>query len=165
MRKLLTMEKSVKLVFDADGVIQDSAAIQSVVASAEEVAQVFEHWKIIMGHSRARLDVARAKVIKTRLKDGYSVEDLCLAIDGCCASAFHMGENDRQMVYDSIALILRDADHVDKFIKAGEKAHEMLAQREQRREAATGGEPAKPTPEQVARARDLLRGLKLRRVA
>jgi hypothetical protein len=155
-----------RLVVDGDGVITDSKEIQSAVNSAEAVAEVFEHWRIIMGHSRARLDAVRAKVIKARLTDGYSVEDLCLAVDGCCASAFHMGDNDRQQVFDSITLILRDADHVDKFIRAGEKAHEMLSQREQRREAAsTSPEPIKPTPEQVARARDLLKNLKLRRVA
>jgi hypothetical protein len=136
------------------------------------VNKVFEHWKTIMGHSRARLDMARARVIKARLKDGYTLEDLCLAIDGCGASSFHMGENDRNTTYDAITLILRDADHVDRFMQLGERAHQVVQQanerqkqeEEQRAEAAN----FKPrTAEEIARARQMLKsaGIRLRRVA
>jgi hypothetical protein len=132
--------------------------------SPENVLTVFNHWTAIMDHKRARMDVARARVIRERLRDGYSVEDLCLAIDGCAASSFHMGENDRRQVYDSISLILRDADHVDKFIRAGETAHRMIAQSVERsKEAAVAAAP--PTPEQVEKVRDMLRNVRLRRVA
>ena len=131
-----------------------------------QVIQVFEHWKTIMGHERARLDMARARVIKQRFRDGYTLEDLCLAIDGCAASAFHMGENDRGQVYDSVTLILRDADHVDKFIRAGERAHQMIEQSQRRKEQERQEQtrPA-PTEEEKARVRELLRGVKLKRVA
>lgn len=130
----------------------------------EDVAAVFNHWRIIMGHQRARMDLARAKVIRARMQDGYSVEDLCIAIDGCAASAFHMGENDRGQIFDSITLILRDADHVDKFIRAGETAHKLLEQREQRK-ADDAKVLTPPTDEQVAKVRELLKSVKLRRVA
>ena len=108
--------------------------------------------------------MVRAKVIRARLADGYSLEDLCLAVDGCAASAWHQGENDRRTVYDSLALILRDADHTERFMAAGEQAHKMIEQREVRR-AEEQKQAAPPTEEQVARVRELLRSVKLRRVA
>jgi hypothetical protein len=130
----------------------------------ENVLAVFSHWQIIMDHKRAKMDVVRARVIRERMRDGYTVEDLCLAIDGCAASAFHMGENRDRTVYDSITLILRDADHVDKFIKAGETAHKLIEQREERREKeAISLVP--PTQEQVEKVRHMLKAVRLRRVA
>jgi hypothetical protein len=39
-----------------------------------------------------------------------------LAIDGCKASAWHMGENDRHKKFDSLGLIFRDAEQIEKFI-------------------------------------------------
>jgi hypothetical protein len=135
---------------------------------AESVAAVFAHWKVIMGHERARMDLKRAQVIRDRLRDGYSVDDLCLAVEGCAASAFHCGENDRGQRYDSLTLILRDADHVDKFISMGEQARRMIAAREQRREEAAAQEQKRaqpPTEEEKVRVRELLRSCKIRRVA
>lgn len=133
---------------------------------ADSVAEVFAHWKFLMGHDRARMDLKRAQVIRDRLRDGYTVEDLFLAIEGCASSAFHMGENDRRQVYDSITLILRDADHVDKFISMGELARKKIAAMQDRQEqhaAKTAAAP--PSDEEKARVRELLKSVRLRRVA
>jgi hypothetical protein len=127
------------------------------------VAEVFSHWKFIMGHERARMDVKRAQVIRDRLRDGYTLEDLCLAIEGCAASAFHMGMNDRHQKYDSITLILRDADHVDQFIERGEEARRIIDAREQRKEVS--GPRTPPTEEEKVRVRELLKSVRLKRVA
>lgn len=81
--------------------------------SAEEV---FEYWKSIHGHPRAILDAKRRRLINDRLKEGFTVESLKLAIDGCKASAWHQGENDRHQVFDDISLICRDAGKVEQFI-------------------------------------------------
>lgn len=128
------------------------------------VQAVFEHWKITMDHKRAVLDPSRQKAISQALRWGYTVDLLCLAIDGCRASAFHMGENQRGQVYDSLTLILRDADHIDKFIKAGEHAHQIIERRMQEEEHRAA-ETVERTPEQIQRARDLLATVKLKRVA
>ena len=131
---------------------------------AETVAAVFNHWRIMMAHDRAKMDFKRAQAIRDRLRDGYSVDDLCLAIDGCCASAWHMGQNDRHIKYDSITLILRDADHVDRFISMGEEAHKMIEARKQRQEIAEKlAQP--PTEQEKERVRELLKSVRLRRVA
>jgi hypothetical protein len=75
-----------------------------------------------MGHSQALLDTKRSRAIAARLK-AYSVEQLKLAIDGCKASPWHQGQNDRHQVYDDIELICRDAKRVEAFIaRVGQKS-------------------------------------------
>lgn len=80
------------------------------------VEVVFDHWQSVMGSPRSKLDAKREKVIKSALKAGYSVEDLCKAIDGCALSPFHMGLNDQRTKFNGIDLILRNADQIDKFV-------------------------------------------------
>jgi len=88
------------------------------------VKLVFDYWRITHSHPQAQLGDSSSKrhrAIDGRLKDGYTVDQLKLAIDGCKNSPHHMGENDRSTVYDDIELICRDGAHVDKFIRlAGE---------------------------------------------
>jgi len=81
---------------------------------------IFNHWQQVMGHPRARLDDKRSKLIRRWLKLGYAASDLTAAIDGCKASDWHMGRNDKGQVYDALSLILRDADQIDKFIRINE---------------------------------------------
>lgn len=128
---------------------------------------LFEHWKAVMGHARARMDLARKKVIQARIGDGYTIDDLMMAIDGCAASAFHMGENDRGQRYDSLTLIFRDADHVDKFIRAGEYAHKIAAERVAKQAAAVIVEQRISSPvteEQKQKVRAALASVKLKKV-
>lgn len=85
-------------------------------ARRDQVASVFNHWRQVMKHPRSAMDAKRRKLIESRMKEGYSEEDLKSAIDGCSRSSFHMGGNDRQQRYDGLDLILRDASHVDNFL-------------------------------------------------
>jgi vacuolar-type H+-ATPase subunit I/STV1 len=75
-----------------------------------------------------------------------------------------MGENDRRQVFDSITLILRDADHCDRFISIGEKAHELIAAKQQRQEKEEAAK-VPPTEEEKEKVRELLKSVRLRRVA
>lgn len=87
---------------------------------ADDVRTVFAHWQQVHGHPTAKLGDTKSKRYKAiagRLRDGYSVEQLKAAVDGCKRSPHHMGENERATVYDDIELICRDAAHVDKFIR------------------------------------------------
>ncbi|HKX31349.1 MAG TPA: helix-turn-helix domain-containing protein [Blastocatellia bacterium] len=83
---------------------------------ADEITQVFEHWKLTLNHPNGRLDEKRKQKIRARLAEGFNVEDLKLAIDGCSKSPFHQGDNDRNKVFDDIELICRDAAHVERFM-------------------------------------------------
>lgn len=87
---------------------------------ADDSLIVFEYWQRVMDHPQAKLDGKRLKAIKGRLSDGYSVADLCRAVDGCKADPWSQGQNDRNTVYDDIELICRDGPKVDKFKRIAE---------------------------------------------
>ena len=81
------------------------------------VAVIFDYWQNTLGHPKARLDDKRRKVIGRALEDGYTAAELCEAIRGCAVTPHNMGINDRGARYDALGLILRDADHIDRFIR------------------------------------------------
>lgn len=83
----------------------------------DEVRAVFAAYQ--RHHPRAKLDAKRRSRIEDRLKDGYTIEELAQAIDGCHGSEWHRGQNDRGRRYTGLELILRDADHVEEFIALG----------------------------------------------
>ncbi|SPA17218.1 hypothetical protein [Cupriavidus taiwanensis] len=89
---------------------------EKVECQKDDTDAVFEHWRQAMHSPRSRLDDRRRKVIRNALTLGYSVRQLCDAIDGCASSAWHMGRNDRGVAFNGIDLILRDAEHVDRFV-------------------------------------------------
>lgn len=76
--------------------------------------QVFEHWRT-MRRPRAKATPERKRLIAKALKV-YTVADLQRAIDGVGRSPHHMGQNDRNTVYDDIELVLRDAKHIENFM-------------------------------------------------
>jgi hypothetical protein len=80
------------------------------------VDQVFAHWKTTTGHLDAKLTPKRKSAITDRLREGYSVDTLFAAVEGCQVSSFHQGENKGRKVYNDIALICRDGDHVEQFV-------------------------------------------------
>jgi len=94
---------------------------KTTVSANAETAQVFDYWKQKLNHPNSQLDNKRVKAISGRLKDGYTVGQLCQAIDGCKNSRWHQGENDRKTVYDDIELICRDGPNVDRFIGLANK--------------------------------------------
>jgi hypothetical protein len=95
--------------------------------NGEEISFVFEHWKKRLNHPHAQPGEKRKKAIRERLKEGYTPEQLCEAIDGCAKSPWHQGANDKGMVYDSIELICRDAEHVDRFRKIAQDGAPQLS--------------------------------------
>jgi len=74
-----------------------------------------------MGHSKAKLTKDRTDKIRERLKEGYTVEDIKKAIDGCRASPHNMGDNERKTVYDDIELICRKGSKLEYFIHNAER--------------------------------------------
>ena len=90
---------------------------------------IFDHWRKVMGHEKSILDQKRTKLIKHALSLGYSVSDLCTAIDGCKLSPYHQGQNDTKSKYDGLDLILRDADKIDKFMAIAKQKSEPQQRR------------------------------------
>jgi sugar phosphate isomerase/epimerase len=107
----------------------------------DEVRAIFDKYREITGHSRAVLDDKRKRVIRARLVDGFTAYDLELAFHGCMFSPFHCGENDRQTRYDSITLILRDADQVERFRDIAERVIAGMKRRAEREQTPQQGTP------------------------
>lgn len=84
---------------------------------SNDIDSVFATWVAILGKQNCKLTAGRSKVIKARLKEGYTVNQLCSAIKGCANSPFHMGMNDRGERYDDLTLICRNGENVEKFIE------------------------------------------------
>lgn len=78
---------------------------------------VFDHWKRVMGHPDAKPIEKRKRAVARRLDEGYTVEQLKQAVDGCALTPHNMGENDRHERYDDLELICRDGAHVERFIR------------------------------------------------
>lgn len=85
--------------------------------SAMDIRNVFTHWKQTLQHPQAHLDGKRQRLIRNALASGYSVSQLCEAINGCAQTPHNLGDNDRGQRYDGLHIILRDADQIDRFIQ------------------------------------------------
>lgn len=86
-----------------------------------QVDEIFTYWQQVMGHSKAKLTKDRTDKIRERLKEGYTVEDIKKAIDGCRATPHNMGDNERKTVYDDIELICRKGSKLEHFIHNAER--------------------------------------------
>ena len=80
------------------------------------IKEVFSYWQVVLNHPKAKLDDKRKGKITRALKL-YSFADVCLAIDGCAATPYNMGQNEQGQKYDDIELILRDSIHTERFIE------------------------------------------------
>lgn len=78
---------------------------------------VFEHWKSRLKHPEAKLTPKRKARVRARLDEGYTVEQITQAIDGCASSPFHQGANDNGKVYDDLELICRSGEKLEQFIQ------------------------------------------------
>lgn len=118
---------------------------------ASEVRKVFEHYKT---HRPKRFPKVTSSLpewskVLARLKEGFTVETICEAIDGCMRSPWHQGENERQKPFDSLELIVRDAKHIHDFIDVPVRRGPILSGKSQKAAAAAqslldrefGGQP------------------------
>ncbi len=82
------------------------------------VEEIFDFWREATNHRRAKLDPKRQRCIEWARRH-YDDDDIADAIRGAAASPFHQGQNDRGTRYDDLALILRDAEHLERFAELG----------------------------------------------
>ena len=98
-----------------------TAPTTTPAADADEgVVAVFEHWSSTLWkrfHDVApKLTDGRRKKIRSRLGEGYTVEQLKAAIDAVTRSPHHMGENDQGKAWIEIDLVFRNAEKVDGWL-------------------------------------------------
>lgn len=77
---------------------------------------VFEYWAKGRG-ATTKFSTRRKQRVVDRLKDGFTVEQLKAAIDGCAVTPHNQGQNDRGEKYDDLELICRDVEHVERFMR------------------------------------------------
>lgn len=89
---------------------------REICQQADDVVIIFDYWCQVMGKTgNAKITAKREKAILNRLAEGYTVEHIKQAIDGCKRSPFHMGQNENKTVYDDLELICRDGGNLEKF--------------------------------------------------
>lgn len=98
----------------------DSAQLKLLVQGPEpedpRSGGVFEHWRQVFGKGPgAKFSKERKRAVVARLKEGYSVEQLCTAIDGCSRTPHNMGVNEQGQRYDDLELICRTGSQVERF--------------------------------------------------
>jgi hypothetical protein len=81
---------------------------------AQQVREVFEHWRDDTGHARAKLDNKRKARIRARLREDFTAADLKVAITNRKHDPWLMGENPARRVYDALSTLLRDAEQVER---------------------------------------------------
>jgi hypothetical protein len=79
-------------------------------------ATVFGHWQKVMGRQDAKPIDKRRRAVAARLREGYTVEQLKLAVDGCARTPHNMGANDQHRRFDDLELICRNGAQVERFI-------------------------------------------------
>ncbi len=80
------------------------------------VIEIFDFWKSTMSlNGKTILTPKRRKVIKDRLKQGYTIDRIKTAVRGCAMSPFHNGQNDTGTKYNDIELICRSGEKVEFF--------------------------------------------------
>jgi hypothetical protein len=84
------------------------------------IADIWGHYRLWHLKASKRCGAKNAGLIKARLAEGSSPDDLKAAIDGYHRDPWHCGDNDRGKKYLSLSLILRDADHVLKGLEMNE---------------------------------------------
>ncbi|WP_407493696.1 DUF1376 domain-containing protein [Acinetobacter baumannii] len=108
----------------------------------EEIQEIFEFWKTTFNkNSRTVLDNKRKTKIQARLKEGYTVQDIKLAITNCSKSEYHLQNN-----FTDIELICREATKLDRFIgMSGQESNVAHQSSEQPQEQQV----FRPTPVRV----------------
>jgi len=90
-------------------------AAKAKAVPLEQINEVFSYWKKIMSpKSLSLLDEVRHTIIGAAIHD-YGIETCLKAIDGITLSSWHMGDNPHNKKYNSIDLILRNADNIEKY--------------------------------------------------
>jgi hypothetical protein len=83
----------------------------------DEVQEVFDHWVTLSWTGRGVQPVLtdkRRRLVARAVKD-YGTEVCKAAVTGNSTSPWHQGQNPGRKKYNSIELILRDAEHIERF--------------------------------------------------
>jgi hypothetical protein len=91
-------------------------------ATAEEresIQALFAYWADYHGKKNTRLveDTDRWRVTLSRLRDGYTLEEIRSAIRGISNSPHHQGQNDTGQKWDDLYHVCKNPQNLEKFIQ------------------------------------------------
>jgi uncharacterized phage protein (TIGR02220 family) len=89
--------------------------------SSQEIRDVFEYWQKVTGRPKTRLTADKKKHISGRLREGFSVKDLCKVIDWSQTDPWFQGENPSGKKYDYIDNLFRNSSKVEKRLEEFDK--------------------------------------------
>lgn len=92
--------------------------ITTLSAKANLPYEIFTYWKDVMKkNSNSQFTTKRMKVVKDRLKEGYTVEQIKLAIYGCSITPHNNGTDPQGngQRYDGLELICKSGENVERF--------------------------------------------------
>tara|TARA_R110002020_G_scaffold461823_4_gene681008 strand:+ start:6082 stop:6801 length:720 start_codon:yes stop_codon:yes gene_type:complete len=91
-------------------------AVKQKSKANDDVNRIFEYWcQVMKKDKKTKLTPKRKGKIEARLKEGYGIDDIAKAIEGCAASEYHMGNNDTSTIYNDIELICRSGEKLESF--------------------------------------------------
>lgn len=110
------------------------AAKAAPVDRSADIRAVFEHYRKYhpKSHPKPKSTSKEWRLIRARLDDGYSVADLCLAIDGNHKCPWNCGENPGNKLYQSLELIVRDGSKVAHFIEYADGPRPVVSEKSAR---------------------------------
>lgn len=99
-----------------------------------EIHTVFDYYKTHhpKSHPKPSSTSKEWKVIRARLIEGYTVDDLTMAINGCHLTPHNLGANARNTKYLSLDLIMRDGSQVTRFAENAKNPPRPTSEKEQR---------------------------------
>lgn len=118
------------------------------------ILRLIDHWKSATGHHRSNAEAAdRFDIVKLRLKEGYTEEELRLAIDGIGAyryvvDAERRATGTKKQRHDRLGIALGGGEQVEKFANLGAEANAVASRAAEKTETGpddptvTGSETA-----------------------
>lgn len=101
---------------------EEESSYELLSSEADDVSAVFGHWQKVCGKEKFSLTPTRKKIIQTRLKDGFTADQLKTAITRAQADPFYRGINDRQKDFLDFKTIFRNKDKIEEFLYSEEPA-------------------------------------------
>lgn len=111
--------------------------------------KVFEHWRTKFQKSgNAIFGSARKSKVEARLNEGFSVEDLMTAIEGCALTPWNNGDNPDGQMHNDLELICRSAAQVDRFMQNAKSPPKPKPRNPNGRAPESDKDWSKATPEE-----------------
>lgn len=102
----------------------DSKSITKPLSSKpDQTLEIFQYWCDVMKKPSAKPTAKRIDLVKKRLKEGYSVNQIKEAIYGCSITPHNNGTDPKGngQKYDDLELICRRGEFVERFIENGKR--------------------------------------------